>query len=172
MNFAIGVIHYSRFIGRFYQLSQMPKCVSMILGCVCCTCEILSSNIKWQKCKGQKTLTVHDDVIKWKHFPRYWPYVRGIHRSPVNSPHKGQWCGALIFPLICTWINGWVNNGEAGDLRRHCTHYDVIVKVTTIITTWCTHSENWAPIMMNHFIKFYYFMRYKLQNRFQIFNLK
>ena len=31
----------------------------------------------------------HDDVIKWKHFPRYWPFVRGIHRSPVNSLHKG-----------------------------------------------------------------------------------
>ena len=50
----------------------------------------------------------HDDVIKWKHFPRYWPYVRGIHRSPVNSPHKGQWRGALMFPLICARINGWV----------------------------------------------------------------
>ena len=32
-----------------------------------------------------------DVVIKWKHFSRYWPSVRGIHRSPVNSPHKGQW---------------------------------------------------------------------------------
>ena len=40
---------------------------------------------------------VHDDVIKWKHFPRYWPFVRGIHRPPVNSPHKGQWRGALMF---------------------------------------------------------------------------
>ena len=38
----------------------------------------------------------HDDVIKWKHFPRYWPFVRGIHRSPVNSSHKGQWRGALM----------------------------------------------------------------------------
>ena len=47
--------------------------------------------------------------------------------SPVNSPHKGQWRGALMFSLICTWINGWVNNGEAGDLRRHRAHYDVIV---------------------------------------------
>ena len=37
-----------------------------------------------------------------------------------NSP-------ALIFSLICTWINGWVNNGDAGDLRRHRAHYDVIV---------------------------------------------
>ena len=51
----------------------------------------------------------HDDVIKWKHFPRYWPFVRGIHRSPVNSPHKSQWRGALIFTLICARINGWVN---------------------------------------------------------------
>ena len=69
----------------------------------------------------------HDDVIKWKHFPRYWPFVRGIHRSPVNSPHKGQWRGALMLSLICVWINGWVNNREAGDLRRYCAHCDVIV---------------------------------------------
>ena len=55
------------------------------------------------------TVDGHDDVIKWKHFPRYWPFVRGIHRSPVNSPHKGQWRGALIFSLICAWINGWIN---------------------------------------------------------------
>ena len=69
----------------------------------------------------------HDDVIKWKHFPRYWPFMRGIHRSPVNSAHKGQWRGALMFSLICVWINGWVNNREAGDLRRYRAHFDVIV---------------------------------------------
>ena len=51
--------------------------------------------------------------------------ITGIHRSPVNSPHKGQWRGAWMFSLICAWINGWVNNGEAGDLRRHHAHYDV-----------------------------------------------
>ena len=60
-------------------------------------------------------------------FPRYGPYVRGIHRSPVNSPHKGQWRGALMFKLICAWTNGWVNNRKAGDLRRYRAHYDVIV---------------------------------------------
>ena len=69
----------------------------------------------------------HDDVIKWKHFPRYWPFVRGIHRSPVNSPHKGQWRGALMFTLICARKNGWVNNHEAGDLRRYRGHYEVTV---------------------------------------------
>ena len=61
----------------------------------------------------------HDDVIKWKHFQRY--------RSPVNSPHKGEWRGALMFSLISAWINGWVNNSEAGDLRRDRTNYDVTV---------------------------------------------
>ena len=73
------------------------------------------------------TKPLHDDVIKWKHFPRYRPFVRGIHRSPVNSPRKGQWRGALMFSLICVWINGWVNNCEAGDLRRYRAHYNVTV---------------------------------------------
>ena len=77
-----------------------------------------------------KWLPHNDDVIKWKHFSRYWPFVRGIHLSPVNSPHKGQWRGALMFSLICAWINGWVNIVEAGDLRRHRAHYDVTVMIT------------------------------------------
>ena len=51
----------------------------------------------------------------------------GFHRYPVNSPHKGPWRGALVFSLICVWINGWVNNRETDDLRRYSTHYDGIV---------------------------------------------
>ena len=47
--------------------------------------------------------------------------------SLVNSLHKGQWRGALMLSLICVWIKGWVNNGEAGDLRCYCAHYDIIV---------------------------------------------
>ena len=60
-------------------------------------------------------------------FPRNWPFLQGIHRSPMKSPYKGQWRESLMFSLICAWINCWVNNGEAGDLRRHRAHYDVIV---------------------------------------------
>ena len=60
-------------------------------------------------------------------FPRNWPFVRGIHRSPMNSPHKAHWRGALMFSLICVWINDWVNNREAGDLRRYRAHCDVSV---------------------------------------------
>ena len=51
-------------------------------------------------------------------FPRYWPFVPVI---------KGQWHGALIFSLICAWINGWVSNCEVGDLRHQRAHYDVTV---------------------------------------------
>ena len=60
----------------------------------------------------------------------------GIHRLPVNSPHKDQWRGALMFSLIWAWINGWVNNREDGDLRCHRAHYDVTVMIFTVV---CMH---------------------------------
>ena len=92
---------------------------------------------------GLDVTSNHDDVIKWKHFPRYWTFVRGIHRSPVNSSHKGQWREALIFTLICVWINGCVNNREAGDLRRYCAHYGVTVMLVsaryTLVVLKSTH---------------------------------
>ena len=66
----------------------------------------------------------HNDVIKWNLDPRHLPFVRGIHRSPVDSPHKAidtdLWCF-----LWCT--NGWVNNQDAGDLRCHEPNYNVTV---------------------------------------------
>ena len=93
----------------------------------------------------------HDDVIKWKHFPRYWPFVRGIHRGPVNSPHKGQWRGALMFSLIRACINTWVNSGEAGDLKRRCAHYYVNVMENTffrsMVVNMCFLSK---PLMNEH----------------------
>ena len=48
-------------------------------------------------------------------------------------PHKGQWRGALMFSLIRAWINGLVNNREAGDLRRYHAHYDVIVMLWNVV---------------------------------------
>ena len=70
---------------------------------------------------ADKQIPPHDDVIKWKHFPRNWPFVRGIHRSgPGEFPTQRP-----VTPV--TWINRWVNNHEAGDLRRYRAHYDVIV---------------------------------------------
>ena len=74
-----------------------------------------------------RKLFFHDNVIKLKHFPRHWPFLQGIHRSPVNSSHKGQWRGALMLSLICVWINSWVKKREAGDLRCHRAHYDIVM---------------------------------------------
>ena len=94
----------------------------------------------------------HDDVMKWKHFLCYWPFVWAIHQSLVNSPHKGQWCGALIFSVICAQINSWVNNHEAGDLRCHHAHYHVIVMYSSgflmqnnerDFVRYCTRVTSW-----------------------------
>ena len=90
---------------------------------------LVSTNKRWRV--ENFLLSFHDDVIKWKHFPRNWPFVRGIHRSPVNSTHKGQWRGALMFSLIRARIKCWVDTGEAGDLRRYRVHCDVIVMSLT-----------------------------------------
>ena len=86
----------------------------------------------------------------WRHqmetFPCYWPFMRGIHRSPVISPHNEQWRGALIFSLISAWINCWVNNREDGNLRRYHTHYNFTVMLTYfILQIRCkpTYYENW-----------------------------
>ena len=52
--------------------------------------------------------------------------------SPVNSPHKGQWCRALMFSFICVWINVLrVNNRGVGDLRSYRGHYDVTAMISS-----------------------------------------
>ena len=82
----------------------------------------------------------------WRHqmetFPRHWPFVRGIHWSPVKTPYKGQWRGSLVFSLICAWMNGWVNNRVASDLRRHRAHYGVTVMVYELqcVSSSCQHA--------------------------------
>ena len=77
-------------------------------------------------------------ALDWSRSKRWWRHqmetfsallaiCAGNSPFPVNSPHKGQWRGALMFSKICVWINGWVNNREAGDLRRYRANYEVIV---------------------------------------------
>ena len=63
--------------------------------------------------------------------------MQGIHRSPVNSPHRVQWRRALMFTLIFAWTNNWVNNRDAGDLRHDRAHYDV----TVMVRDWALHGN-------------------------------
>ena len=83
----------------------------------------------------------------WRHqmetFSALLALWAGNSPVPVNSPHKGQWRGGLMFSLICTWINGWVNNREAGDLRRHRGHYDVNVMWTYDIYRCSSRLLHW-----------------------------
>ena len=75
----------------------------------------------------------------WRHqievFPRYWPFLRGIHWSPVDSPHNGQWRGALMLSLMCAWTNGSSIKRDAVDLRRHRAHDDVTVMSVASLST-------------------------------------
>ena len=128
-----------------------------------CMCRIIA-RLYW--CFPGLQCPSHDDFIKCKHFPRYWRFVRGIHWWPVNSPQKGQWCGALMFCLICycAWINAWLNNRKTGNLRRHCAHYDVIVVHTEemSVENTCTHSVVFTPTHMHIFAGIYCVPRFQM----------
>ena len=80
----------------------------------------------------------HEDFMKWKHFPYDWPFAWGNHRWPMDSPHEGQWRGALVFSLMCAWKkqNGWANNRDASELSRHSAHYDI-----TVMQPTCSHQQ-------------------------------
>ena len=64
-----------------------------------------------------KKLSFSSDCIPW------------CHHMETFSTLLGIYAGTLMFSLICAWMNGWVNNREAGDLKRHRAHYYVIVMI-------------------------------------------
>ena len=100
------------------------------------------------------TVIIHDDVTKWKHFPRYWLFVRGTHRSPVNYPQKGQWRGALMFVFyLClnkrlskqSW--GWWFSTLSHSFWRHCNvmqDFNVMLKETNAHLTGYPETDNGA----------------------------
>ena len=100
-----------------------------------------------------KGVYYHDDVMKWKYFLRYWSFVRIIHRSPVNSPHKGQWRGALMFSLICVWTKGWVHNRDA-------VIWDAIAPIMTSLQ--CTQRKGLGIKL--HFLLYFHNFSYAFQN--------
>ena len=67
------------------------------------------------------------EVTQWNHIPRYRPFVMGIHRSPVDSLHKGPVTRTALFSLVFISTKCWINRRAARDLRRHGAHCHVIV---------------------------------------------
>ena len=89
---------------------------------------------------GNKYNGKYGDIIKWKQFPHYWPLARGIRLSPVDFSQKGQWRGASMFSLTCTWTNHWAYKWDASDLRHYHTHYDITVMME--VTHCICHANN------------------------------
>ena len=90
---------------------------------------------------AERLSVCHNDVIKWQHFPRYWPFVLGTHRSPVHSPHKGRWRGALMFSVICQQkdtctILGNFRLGNRTVMDIMCRHMFVFVLTKTQGSYW------------------------------------
>ena len=90
--------------------------------------------------------SLHDDVIKWKRFPRYWPLC-GEFPGHRWIPSQRPVTQSFDVSFICAWIDGWVNNRNAGDLRRHCAHHDITVMNVTlerigfsVITLWLPYN--------------------------------
>ena len=120
-----------------------------------------SNWIIWYKClpvsKDFEADVIRDGVIKWKYFPRYWPFVRGVHQSPVNSLHKGQWRGALMFSLICALDErlskqslGWWFETPWCPLWRHCNGYDFIndALITVYAIAWSHRTSSLTEPML------------------------
>ena len=100
-----------------------------------------------------RSIEYHDAVITWKHSPRYWPFVRGIHQSPVNSPHKTQWRGALMSSLICAWINvsSSSSNFISRRIQQNTFHMHNIYKIISQMYSsgGCQRrcgSSSWQPL--------------------------
>ena len=115
-NYSAKLINKLYFYGSIYRWVHTPVSINDPLG-------ILFNFLVTVTSDNQQ----HDDVTKSKHFPRCLPLVRGIHRRPLNSPHKGQWRGVVMFSLIYVWTNGRVNNRDAtvmkAGMRESCTRW-------------------------------------------------
>ena len=104
-----------------------------VFGCISCStdCCVVIIMVHEYACVHPASFShQYDDVIIWKHFPCHWPFARGIHRSPVNSPHKDHWRRTLMFYLICTLNKrlskqSWGWWFETRSLWCHCNESDV-----------------------------------------------
>ena len=151
----------SGFVNHDYRCVCMPDCLlNGVPGCGLAACLIALSrgaaeeatDVPFKKgcrfvCAVSRGQIRGLQAVSWRRhqmetFSASLALCVGNSPVPVNSTHKGQWRGALMFSLICVWINGWVNNRETGDLRRHRGHYDVIVMIAMKMSPRFTGMHN------------------------------
>ena len=105
---------------------------------------------------------VHDDVINWKRFPRYWPFVWEIHRSPVNSPHKGPVTHTLMLVRITCYTNSR-NDRWFETTWRSC---DVIVMSSDYVTDYVGSTRIISMSGNNRKCKYLFKMQYQSRKIF------
>ena len=97
--------------------------------------------ISWVPINCVPDVIIHDDVIKWQHFLRYWPFVWGIRRAPVNSPHKGQWRGVFFYLRLNKRLSkqswGWWFETLSRPLWCHCNVFGPLTCRSVYIPSFC-----------------------------------
>ena len=134
----MGIVYYIRTMASYYLITRisptqkkeawkLPKFEWLITaGTSLKSCAAIGKKA-YDSITSHKKEKNYDDVIQWKHFPRYWQFCgeftgpRWIPRTKASDAER--WC----FLWSAPWINDWANNRESGDLRRHRANYDVIV---------------------------------------------
>ena len=109
------------------------------------SCGLYKSKRKW-RCHDTMMTSSNGNIF------RVTDLCAGNSAVPMNSPHKGQWRGAVMFSLICAWINSWANNREAGGLGRHRAQYDITIMtqaLSALLTPVIGDSPHHGPAMRN-----------------------
>ena len=122
-----------------------------------CGCQLIDDrlSIEYRSQNGHRNMWGHNNVIKWKHF-RVTGHLCREFTGQRWIPHTKVIDVELWFFFICVWINDWVNNREAGDVRRYRAHYDVIV-----IWAMFTPEELWfGPITNTNCAVIYIYIWY------------
>ena len=84
----------------------------------------------WSVCLGTESVPpIHDDVIMWKNFPRYWSF-EGMPPVTCGFRSQGPVTRSIDDFFISSWTNGWANRRYVGDLMRHRAHDDVAAMIT------------------------------------------
>ena len=144
----------SQFLKLWLLIGERVQCVGLVA--------VAPKSCNWGKLVRNKNVVGVSLVysIKWKHFPRYMALCAG--NSPVTGEFPAQRPVTRSFDvsLICVWMDCWLNNREADDLRGHCTHYDVTVMATeqqlshSMGNTWLWEDCHHTPFpLCGHWIR-------------------
>ena len=97
---------------------------------------------------------LHDDIMKWKHFPLYWPFVWGIHRWPTQRPVT--WSFDVFFDLhlnkqLSKQSRRWWFKMPSRSLWHHCNVQECFTVIGAIVSLpqcqWNNHAgcgHNWS----------------------------